>query len=375
MKDTVNIINPAAVLRADCAVSFGIRFFYIWRLDMKNKKTERPGKFRIYELVILIIFPLICALLALSLGRFSVPVTDIIHSVLNKLSFGFEVGEQTEIVLWTMRFPRILMAMLVGAGLSAAGCIFQSLFSNPLATPDTLGVASGSSFGAALALLLGGNLIAVEGTALFFGLSAMALTWLSARGGSRDKVSIVLAGIVISSLFSALVSFVKFAADTESELPSITYWLMGSLNSAGYNTLALGSPLILTGLAVLFMLRWRLNTLPLSDDEAASLGINIKALRITCILCASAITAACVSMCGPVGWVGLLVPHICRMKFGSNHVSLLPASIFIGAGFMVLVDTAARSISASEIPVSILTAMLGAPFFIALMRKNRGWTI
>lgn len=342
---------------------------------MKKNKFDRPGKFKIYELAALILFPVICALLALSLGRFSVPVTDIIYSILNKLSFGFEVGDQTEIVLWTMRFPRILMALLVGAGLSAAGCIFQSLFSNPLATPDTLGVASGSGFGAALALLLGGSLIAVEATALFFGLSAMALTWLSARGGSRDKVSIVLAGIVISSLFSALVSFVKFAADTESELPSITYWLMGSLSSAGYNTLALGAPLIVAGLTVLFLLRWRLNTLPLTDDEAASMGINIKGLRITCIVCASAITAASVSMCGPVGWVGLLVPHICRMKFGSNHVTLLPASIFIGAGFMVLVDTAARSISASEIPVSILTAMLGAPFFIALMRKDRGWTI
>lgn len=342
---------------------------------MCNKNNKSLNKLKLYETAFLILFPLLCGLVALSLGRFSVPFTDIIHSILSKLSFSFEVKEQTEIVLWSMRLPRILMAMLVGAGLSAAGCIFQSLFSNPLATPDTLGVASGSSFGAALAILLGGNLIAVECSALLFGLSAMALTWIASQGGNRDKVSIVLAGIVISSLFSALVSFVKFAADTESQLPSITYWLMGSLQSAGYQSLILGSPIILIGLAILLMLRWRLNTLPLPSDEAASLGVNVKALRITCILCASAITAAGVSMCGPVGWIGLLIPHICRMRFGSNHVTLLPASIFIGAGFMVLVDTAARTISASEIPVSILTAMLGAPFFIILMQKSRGWSI
>ena len=342
---------------------------------MKNNTLVQPGRFRLWELLLLILFPAICSFIALAAGRFSVPPADIIHSVLNKFSFDFQVSQQTELVLWTMRFPRILMALVVGAGLSVAGCIFQSLFSNPLATPDTLGVASGSSFGAALALLFGANLILVQASALAFGLCAMALTWLSGSGKNSSKVSIVLAGIVIGSLFSALVSFVKFAADTESQLPSITYWLMGSLSSAGYNTLAMGCPLIIIGIAVLFLLRWRLNSLPLSDDEAASLGINVKALRIICILCASSITAASVSMCGPVGWIGLLIPHICRMKFGSNHVSLLPASIFTGAGFMVLVDTAARSISAAELPVSILTAMLGAPFFIILMRKSGGWTI
>lgn len=342
---------------------------------MKYSLSAPSGRLKKIELLILILFPVACALLALSLGRFSVPVTDIFYSILNKFSFDFEVSKQTELVLWTMRFPRILMALLVGAGLSVAGCIFQSLFSNPLASPDTLGVASGSSFGAALALLIGANLIMVQASALLFGLCAMALTWLSGSGKNSSKVSIVLAGIVIGSLFSALVSLVKFAADTESELPSITYWLMGSLSSAGYNTLAMGCPLILLGILVLFLLRWRLNSLPLSDDEAASLGINVKALRIVCILCASAITAASVSMCGPVGWVGLLVPHICRMRFGSNHVSLLPASVLAGSGFMVLVDTAARSISASEIPVSILTAILGAPFFIILMRKSGGWNV
>lgn len=342
---------------------------------MKDNMAASRGKLKKIEFLVLVLFPIVCVLFALSVGRFSVPVTEIFHSILNKFSFDFELSGQTELVLWTMRFPRILMALLVGAGLSVAGCIFQSLFSNPLASPDTLGVASGSSFGAALALLLGANLILVQASALIFGLCAMALTWISGSGRNSNKVSIVLAGIVIGSLFSALVSLVKFSADTESELPSITYWLMGSLSSAGYNTIALGCPLIILGILILFLLRWRLNSLPLSDDEASSLGINVKGLRIVCILCASAITAASVSMCGPVGWIGLLIPHICRMRFGSSHVSLLPASVLAGSGFMVLVDTAARSISPSEIPVSILTAILGAPFFIILMKKSGGWNL
>lgn len=187
--------------------------------------------------------------------------------------------------------------------------------------------------------------------------------------------TIVLAGIMIGSLFNALVSLVKFMADTESQLPAITYWLMGSLDSAGYDSLLLGAPLILIGIAVLYLLRWRLNILPLSEDEARASGTNIQMLRGVTIVCATAMTASCVSMCGQVGWVGLLVPHMCRMKFGNNHLSLLPASVSLGAVFMIVVDTVARSISAAEIPVSILTAIIGAPFFIILMRRSGGWTL
>ena len=170
-------------------------------------------------------------------------------------------------------------------------------------------------------------------------------------------------------------SLVKFTADTESELPAITYWLMGSLDSANFKSLSLGAPPILIGIVVLMLLRWRLNLLPLSDDEARASGVNIRALRGVVILCATMMTASCVSMCGQVGWVGLLVPHICRMKFGNNHLSLLPASVSLGAVFMILVDTLARSVSSVEIPVSILTAIIGAPFFILLMRKSGGWSL
>ena len=339
---------------------------------MNRKKI---GALETWQIVLLILIPIAVSFAALCIGRMQIAPIDVIHSILNKFGGSYEVNAQTEQVLWTMRFPRILLGLLVGAGLSAAGAAYQSLFSNPLATPDTLGVASGASFGAALAILVGLGMGGIQVSALVFGLAAVMLTFLSGSGKGRNVNSYVLAGIMISSLFSALVSLVKFTADTESQLPSITYWLMGSLASKSYSTLALGAPLILIGILVLFLLRWRLNLLPLTDDEAKSTGVNIKLLRTVTVICATAITASCVSMCGQVGWVGLLVPHIARMRYGDNHLSLIPASICIGSAFLVIVDTIARSASAAEIPVSILTAIIGAPFFIILMRRKGGWNL
>ena len=281
----------------------------------------------------------------------------------------------TRMTVWNLRLPRILLAALAGAGLSAAGCAFQSLFANPLATPDTLGVASGASFGAALGLLLGLPLLGVQLSALLMGALAVGLTWLAGSGKSKGLSTVVLAGIMMGSLFNALVSLVKFVADEESQLPAITHWLMGGLNNAAFETLVMGAPPILIGILVMYLLRWRMNLLPLSEDEARSSGVNIPVLRGITVVCATMVTASCVSMCGQVGWVGLLVPHMCRMKFGSNHLSLLPASISFGAAFLIIVDTVARSACPQEIPISILTAIIGAPFFIILMRKSGGWSL
>ncbi len=331
------------------------------------------GKLNFAWRIVLIVLPLIAALCALCIGRISIAPNDVISVLAGKLGIGAGADKLTEMTVWKLRLPRILLALLVGAGLSASGCAFQSLFANPLATPDTLGVASGASFGAALGILLGYGMIGIQATSLVMGALAVALTWLTGSGKNKSLGSVVLAGIMIGSLFTALVSLVKFVADTESQLPAISYWLMGGLDKAGYTTLLYGAPPIILGMLVLYLLRWRMNLLPLSEDEARASGTNIKALRGVTVVCATAITASCVSMCGQVGWVGLLVPHMCRMKFGSNHMALLPASISLGAVFMVIVDTVARSASAAEIPVSILTAIIGAPFFIMLMRKSGGW--
>ena len=331
----------------------------------------KTGKLSTRWCIVLWILPVAVGLLALGIGRVSIPAGEVLAALTGRQA----VSQLTRMTLWNLRLPRILLAALAGAGLSVAGCAFQSLFANPLATPDTLGVASGASFGAALGLLLGFSMVGVQLTALMMGALAVSLTWLAGSGKNKGLSTIVLAGIMMGSLFTALVSLVKFAADEESQLPAITYWLMGGMNNADYPTLLLGAPAVIIGIAVLFVLRWRMNLLPLSEDEARSSGVNISLLRGITVVCATLVTASCVSMCGQVGWVGLLVPHTCRMKFGSNHLSLLPASVSFGATFLILVDTVARSACPQEIPISILTAIIGAPFFIILMRKSGGWSL
>ena len=331
----------------------------------------KTGKLSIRWQILLLILPVLTGLICLCIGRIAIYPADVIGSLTgNPL-----ISPMTRMTIWNLRLPRILLAGLAGAGLSVAGCAFQSLFANPLATPDTLGVASGASFGAALGLLLGLPLLGVQLIALLMGAAAVGLTWMAGSGKSKGLSTVVLAGIMMGSLFNAMVSLVKFIADEESQLPAITYWLMGGLNNAAFETLLIGAPPILLGIVVMYLLRWRMNLLPLSEDEARSSGVNISVLRGITVVCATMVTASCVSMCGQVGWVGLLVPHMCRMKFGSNHLSLLPASISFGAVFLMIVDTVARSACPQEIPISILTAIIGAPFFIILMRKSGGWSL
>ncbi len=324
----------------------------------------------------LIVAPIALAFIALAVGRFPLSFSTVFQVLFEPISDVTNIDAQTQTVLWNIRLPRILLAMLVGAGLAVSGLAFQNLFANPLATPDTLGVASGASFGAVLALLFGLNLIWVQLMALIGGVLAVGLTYSVSANRNRGSITtVVLAGLIIGSLFTALVSLVKYVADAESQLPSIVYWLMGSLSSANYGMLLLGAPLIVIGLVVLLLLRWRLNLLPLPEDEARSAGVNISRLRLATVVSATMITASCISMCGQVGWVGLLVPHMCRMMFGGNNQKLVPACLSVGAMLMLIVDTLARTVSAAEIPVSILTAIIGAPVFIFLLRRTGGWSL
>lgn len=338
---------------------------------MRTKKTD-ASRFSAPQVAFLIVLPLAVCVAALCIGRMNVSVADVLKSFGAKFFGGEPCAPLVESTIWRVRLPRIALALLCGAGLSASGTAFQSLFANPLATPDTLGVAGGAAFGASLGLLLGWGLIGVQALAFACGCAAVLLTVLAASGKNRGTPgAMVLAGIMIGSLFSALLSLVKFAADTENVLPAITYFLMGSLDGASGKTLAVGAPPILIGLAVLFAIRYRLNVLMLSNEEARSTGVDLARLRAVTVICATLMTASAVAMCGQVGWVGLLVPHICRMYYGNNHLTLYPASVIVGGAFLVAVDTAARSISAASIPISVLTAVIGAPFFIFLMRRTR----
>lgn len=322
--------------------------------------------------VILTFLPIAAALICLGIGRYSMTTKETIEVLLSPFT-GKDVGTFAYSTIFNIRLPRILLAAAVGSGLSCAGTAFQGLFSNPLATPDTLGVGSGAAFGAVFAMLFGANLISIQLFALLFGLLACFITYnISRKNGKNSMIMIVLSGMVISAVFEALVSIMKYIADPEEELPVITYWLMGSMSRASYDNLKLGLPFIFIGIIIIFLLRWRLNILSLNEDEACSLGMNIKIMRITFILASSMITASSVSMCGSVGWVGLLIPHISRMIGGNNNNSVVPISISLGALFMIVMDTFARSATAAEIPISILTAIIGAPVFVMLLRKTGG---
>ena len=317
--------------------------------------------------VILILLPVVTALICICAGRMGISPIDVF-----KTFFGSkEISGNVRITVMNIRLPRILLGLLCGAGLSLAGCCFQGFFSNPLATPDTMGVAGGASFGAALGLLLGFNMIGVQLLSFGMGIAAVFFTKAAASGRDHGPAVLVISGIMVGALFSALVSLVKFLADAESQLPAITYWLMGSLSGTGYSKLVLGAPVIIVGIIIIFLLRWRINLLALSEDELIASGTNVKLLRSLVVICATAMTASVISMCGQVGWVGLIVPHMCRLIWGQDNAKLIPASVSIGAAFMVAVDTLARSISAAEIPVSILTAIVGAPFFISLLNSKR----
>ena len=321
----------------------------------------------------LLIGSAVLALAAIGMGRFSMSIPQTLATLFPGSFPEIEVTQTMRNVIFNIRLPRVLLSLLAGAGLSVAGASFQGLFSNPLATPDTLGVATGASFGAALGILLGCNVFLTQVCALATGMLAVAIVYAVSRvRGGTNMVMIILGGMVVSSLFSALVSMIKYVADPQDVLPAITFWLMGSLSATNFQTLLLGAPFILAGTAMIFALRWRLNVLSLNEDEAHTLGVNVSLLRVLVILASTMITASVVSMCGLIGWVGLLIPHISRMLFGNDNRRVIPASIGLGAIFMLLIDTLARTVSASEIPVSILTAVIGAPVFIILLRKTGG---
>lgn len=312
---------------------------------------------------------LFLALIALCLGQYTIALQDVIKVLtLQKVDLA-----NAETVIFNIRIPRILVSLIVGSGLAAAGASFQALFSNPLATPDTLGCANGASFGAALGILLGLNALGIQISALIFGILAVVFVFVFTRYRHANQIMmIILGGMVVSSLFSALVSLIKYVADPNDVLPVITFWLMGSFSNSTVRSLYTGVPMIVLGMVVLYLMRYRMNALSLKEEEAASLGINVRQNRMIVIVASSLITASVVSMCGVVGWVGLLIPHISRMLFGNNHTKVIPGCIVFGALFMLIIDTIARCMYQAEIPVSILTAIIGAPVFLLLLRKTGG---
>lgn len=306
------------------------------------------------------------------LGRYRVPVPDVFKILLGRSLPGERTWDvNMEIAVLNVRLPRILLACLVGACLSVSGTAYQSVFQNPMAAPDILGASSGACFGAALAILLGLPEAGVTALAFVSGLVTVAAVYLlGSRVRGNPIVGILLAGIMVGSLFSAGTSYLKLVADPSSELPAITYWLMGSLSGVRLEELVPTVIPMAAGAVPLLLLRWRLNLLTLGEEEAAAMGVDTKRLRLVTVLCATLLTAASVSAAGMIGWVGLVIPHLSRRLVGNDCRRLLPASMLFGAAFLLAVDDISRNLLAVEIPIGILTAFVGAPFFLYLMTER-----
>lgn len=280
-----------------------------------------------------------------------------------------------ESVIYQIRLPRVIAALLVGAGLSLAGAAYQGLFKNPLVSPDILGVASGAGFGAALAILLSWNMMMIQLSAFSFGILAVTITYLLSRFyRTTPTLILVLSGIIVAAFFTALISLTKYVADPYEKLPAITFWLMGSLAAVRYSDIIMVVPLFLVATIVLLLIRWRINLLAVGDDEARALGVDTKRMAQVIILCSTLITASAVCIAGIIGWVGLVVPHLGRMLVGPDYRKLLPVCLLLGACYMLIIDDIARILTSAEIPLGILTAIIGAPFFAYLLsRRSVGW--
>ncbi len=354
--------------------------------------------------------PFACIVIALFCGRYAVGVADVLGSLAFALEslastvaqafvgawtavcsvLGFDVpawrvpapemsdvvSTQSYVVVVQTRLPRAVAAAAVGASLAMSGAAYQGVFRNPLVNPGLLGVSNGAGFGAACAIVLVGGGLLVYPAAFAFGVAAVALSyWIAHVYKQTPAIMLILGGMIVSSVFSALTSLMQYVADADTQLPSIVYWLMGSLSSVSYEQFWALIPMA-AGVAVLVACSWRINVLSMGDKEARSLGIDVRASKTLVVGGATLATAGAVCLSGVVGWVGLVIPHIGRMIVGSDNRRLLPASAALGGAFLVVVDTCARCLWASEVPLGILTALVGAPFFVYLLKRTKGgvWT-
>ncbi len=311
-------------------------------------------------------------LFSIGAGRFSVDVTRIgeilLAAILNPDAVPTQMDER---IVLLVRLPRVLLAALSGAALAVGGAALQGVFRNPLVSPQVLGISQGAAFGGALAILFGYSGFVLLGMAFLLGLSALVLVGLLARiNGRTEVITVILAGMIVGALFAALVSVVQFVADPNTSLPAIVYWLMGSFSTATWPRLWLAVPGMGLGLLAVWLLRYRLNLLALEEQEARSLGVNPDRERWYVFIAISLMTGTSVAVAGIIGWIGLVVPHAARILVGEDHRALIPASALLGAAYLTLIDTMARTLTAAEIPLGVLTALVGAPVFGYLLRRH-----
>lgn len=333
--------------------------------------AEKTKKFKIKFTILVVIF-IVVFFGSFMLGRYPVSPPELIKIILSGIiDIPQSWPDAAENVIFQIRLPRVLAAAIIGAALSIAGVSYQGMFQNPMVSPDILGASSGAGFGAALAILLGAGYMGISVAAFLFGLAAVMLAYgISRVSRINATLAMILAGMMIGSLFTSCTSFVKLVADTEQTLPAITYWLMGSLVSIKPQDVAFAIVPIIAGSVPLFLLKWRMNLLTVGEEEAQAMGINTRALRLVVIVCATLLTASSVAISGMIGWVGLVIPHFCRMIFGYDYRKIIPASALFGATFLMVVDNIARLATTAEIPLGILTSFVGAPIFVYLILKG-----
>ncbi len=328
-----------------------------------------------YGLLLLLLGLVLAVLVVFALGQGAYPLSG--TEVLRALVAGFgsdpEAGQSLAVrVVWDLRLPRIAAALLVGAALSTAGAAYQTMFRNPLVSPDILGVSSGAGLGAILAIYLNFSLFGVQMAAFVGGLLAVGIVLSLARMLRHHPpiLILVLAGMAVGTLLGAALSLIKILADPYSQLPSMTFWLLGGLSAVRSYEVWPAALMVLACIVPVWLLRWRINVLALQDEEARSLGMPVSALRCLLIVCATLMTAVCVALAGIIGWVGLLIPHAARLLVGPDFSRLLPVCLLVGAAFLLLTDTLARSIGTLELPLGVLTALVGAPGFLLLLARG-----
>ena len=339
-----------------------------------TEKRRLSGRASLVLLAAALILSVLCSF---AFGRYPVGLRELGGIFFSRLPFAdiepFWSNAQA-VAVWNVRLPRILLAVLVGACLSAAGAAYQGVFQNPIAAPDILGASAGAGFGAALAIFLGLSSAGITAFAFVTSLITVVLVFaIGSRVKGERTLGLVLAGIMISSLFQAGTSFIKLVADPNNKLPAITYWLMGSLSGADNEELGFIVWPMLIGLLPLWLMRWRLNVITMGDEEARAMGVDAGKVRLAVVFGATLVTAASVSVSGMIGWVGLVIPHMTRRLVGSDYRVLMPASILAGGTFLLLVDDISRNLASMEIPIGILTAVIGAPFFLLLIIRRDAW--
>ncbi|MGC9419641.1 MAG: FecCD family ABC transporter permease [Rhodovulum sp.] len=311
-------------------------------------------------------------ILGVAVGPYPLAPTEVLRLIGGRLAGGSDPSTAAT-VLFNIRLPRVLAAALVGAALAGAGAAYQTIFRNPLVSPDILGVSAGAGFGAVLGILMSLPVIVIQFMGFAGGLATvgMVIGVAAILRGQAEVLVMVLTGIALGALASAGISIVKMLADPDQQLPAITFWLLGSLSGVKPTDLTLAILPILFGVLPLVALAWRIGVMAMGEDEARALGVETGRLRLIVILCATLITATAVAISGIIGWIGLMVPHMARFLVGARFDRLLPASLILGATFLVLVDTAARSVAVMEVPLGVLTALIGAPVFVWLLARGR----